>query len=46
MCISWNKSTNYNNMHGATIKKGKKLVCGSNLHLSFNRPLPTGQLIE
>jgi hypothetical protein len=25
---------------------GKKLVCVSNLHLSFNRPLPTEQLIE
>jgi len=24
----------------------KKLVCDSNSHLSFNRPLPTGQLIE
>jgi len=21
MCVSWNKSSNYNNMHGATIKK-------------------------
>jgi len=20
MCMSWNKSSNYNNMHGATIK--------------------------
>jgi hypothetical protein len=25
---------------------GKKLVCDSNPHLSFNRPLPTGRLIE
>jgi len=25
---------------------GKKFVCDSNLHLSFNRPLPTGGLIE
>jgi len=25
---------------------GKKLVCGSNPHLSFNHPLPTGRLIE
>jgi hypothetical protein len=25
---------------------GKKLVRGSNPHLSFNRPLPTGRLIE
>ena len=25
---------------------GKKLVCDSNPHLSFSRPLPTGQLIE
>jgi hypothetical protein len=25
---------------------GKKLVCDSNPHLSFNRPLPTGWLIE
>jgi len=25
---------------------GKKLVCDSNPHLSFNRPLPTGPLIE
>jgi hypothetical protein len=24
----------------------KKLVCDSNPHLSFNRPLPTGRLIE
>jgi hypothetical protein len=24
----------------------KKLVRGSNLHLSFKRPLPTGRLIE
>jgi len=24
---------------------GKKLVSGSNSHLSFNRPLPTGRLI-
>jgi len=24
----------------------KKLVCVSNPHLSFNRPLPTGRLIE
>jgi hypothetical protein len=24
----------------------KKLVRGSNPHLSFNRPLPTGRLIE
>jgi len=25
---------------------GKKLVRGSNPHLSFNRPLPTGRLTE
>jgi hypothetical protein len=25
---------------------GKKLVCGYNPHLSFNRPLPAGRLIE
>jgi len=25
---------------------GKKLVCDSNPHLSFNRSLPTGRLIE
>jgi hypothetical protein len=25
---------------------GKKLVCDSNPDLSFNRPLPTGQLID
>jgi len=25
---------------------GKKLIWDSNPHLSFNRPLPTGQLIE
>jgi hypothetical protein len=25
---------------------GKKLVHGSNPHLSFKRPLPTGRLIE
>jgi hypothetical protein len=25
---------------------GKKLVCDSDPYLSFNRPLPTGQLIE
>jgi len=25
---------------------GKKLVCNSNPHLSFNRLLPTGRLIE
>jgi len=25
---------------------GKMLVCDSNPHLSFNRPLPTGRLIE
>jgi len=24
----------------------KKLVCDSNPHLSFNRPLPTGRLID
>jgi hypothetical protein len=28
------------------LKKKKKLVCGSNPHLSFNHPLPTGLLIE
>jgi hypothetical protein len=25
---------------------GKKLVCDSNMHLSFNHPLPTWQLTE
>jgi len=25
---------------------GRKLVCNSNPHLSFNHPLPTGRLIE
>jgi len=25
---------------------GKKLVCDSNRHLSFNCPLPTGRMIE
>jgi hypothetical protein len=25
---------------------GKKLVHSSNLHLSFNRPLPTGRQVE
>jgi hypothetical protein len=25
---------------------GKKLIRGSNPHLSYNRPLPTGRLIE
>jgi hypothetical protein len=26
--------------------KGKRSVCDSNPHLSFNRPLPTGRRIE
>jgi hypothetical protein len=30
----------------ATFLNEKKLVRASNLHLSFNRPLPTGRLFE
>jgi hypothetical protein len=44
-CIPYILQFNPHSVFGDFLN-GKKLICDSNPHPSFNHPLPTGQLIE